>query len=296
MFNALARVQDDLHMAHILLNIIGVMPGSTHSISALAFCHEQPVVEGAIDVVQDVEHPVERVAVRDDELLREQAEHDWADGVADMIRSSPHANDTSVVPEQIFLLPYTRAPMEFKEALLEGAELCSVREKMRAAGQDFVLQASGAKVFVWPEQYAAVIEAVDRTETQLRASHVIIAESLLPALEASIATISSKRNVRPKKLGVLCVASAAAQATPGSALGAEDMTVDEDSDSEGWQHIFNVERLSLVRVLRNPGSVNQSTTEAHGGVNPRRYGGADPTPVFAAVGEAACTSDVLLMM
>ncbi len=35
---------------------------------------------------------------------------------------------------------------------------------------------------------------------------------------------------------------------------------------------FHVNRtfLCFVRRLRNPDSVNQSTTEAHGGVNPRR--------------------------
>jgi len=247
--------------------------------------------EASPNVIQDVAHTDEEVATRDVDLLREQAEQDWADSVSEVIRSDLGTTDEGNDMDQVFLFPYMRAPKEFKDALLEGLELRFVREKMRDAGQECILQPSGAKVFVWPEQYSIVIDALKSKEIQLRASYVIIAESLLPSLEASIASIQSKKNVRPKKEGIICVASASVLAGSGSASveaangtdqgveDAEEMTVNADIDNEWWQHVFDVNRLSLVRVLRNPGSVNQSTTEAHGGVNPRRYGGLDPAPV-----------------
>lgn len=253
--------------------------------------------EAAPKVTEYVVHPEEEIALRDVDLLCEQAEHDWADSVSEVIRSDMGSTEEGDELEHIFLFPYMRAPEEFKDALLEGPELGWVREQMRAAGQQYMLQPSGAKIFVWPEQYSAVLGALSSKEIQLRSSYVIIAQSLLPSLEASIATIRSKKNVRPKSGGIICVARASVRTVPSSVsgdatngtdegrAGAEQTTISEDSDDECWQHTFDVQRLCLVRVLRNPGSVNQSTTEARGGVNPRRYGGVDPAPVSTSVGK-----------
>ena len=44
-------------------------------------------------------------------------------------------------------------------------------------------------------------------DIELRASSVIISQSLVPSLEASISTILSNKNVRPNREGIACVAN-----------------------------------------------------------------------------------------
>lgn len=295
----LRQCEEQFINAAVLHNLLS-MPASAHvqdEPDSVAHQSDKLDAEESPKVIEDVVHPEEEVASRDVDLLCEQAEHDWADSVSEVIRFDMGSTEEGDELEQIFLFPYMRAPKEFKDALLEGPELGWVREQMRASGQEYVLQPSGAKIFVWPGQYSVVIGALSSKEIQLRSSYVIIAQSLLPSLEASIATIRSKKNVRPKNEGIVCVARASVRTVPSSAsgdathgtdeerLGTEQTTINEDSDDECWQHTFDVKRLCLVRVLRNPGSVNQSTTEAHGGVNPRRYGGVDPAPLSTSVGK-----------
>lgn len=92
--------------------------------------------------------PEEEAAIRDDQLLHLQADHDWADDVQEIIRSDiGNINDGDVL-EEIFLYPYRRAPKEFKDALLEGPELRFIRERMRDAEQECILRPKGAKIFV----------------------------------------------------------------------------------------------------------------------------------------------------
>ena len=65
--------------------------------------------------------------------------------------------------------------------------------------------------FVWPHQYTAVIVALKSKvrckDIELHASSVIISQSLVPSLEASISTILSNKNVRPNREGIACVAN-----------------------------------------------------------------------------------------
>ena len=155
--------------------------------------------------------PEEEAAIRDDQLLHLQADHDWADDVQEIIRSDiGNINDGDVL-EEIFLYPYRRAPKEFKGALLEGPELRFIRERMRDAEQECILRPEGAKIFVWPHQYTAVIEALKSKvrckDIELHASTVIISQSLVSSLEASIATILTNKNVRPNREGIACVAN-----------------------------------------------------------------------------------------
>ena len=73
------------------------------------------------------------------------------------------------------------------------------------------MRSEGAKIFVWPHQYTAVIEALKSKvrckDIELHASSVIISQSLVPSLEASISTILSNKNVRPNREGIACVAN-----------------------------------------------------------------------------------------
>lgn len=271
-------VQDELHMAHIVSTILGVGTASAAFGRAPASAEVEPAARESLEVVQYVEHPDEPVATRNPELLVEQAEHDWADSVAERIRSRPNpaSADDGVEgeTENILLLPYTRAPEAFRIALLEGPELRAIREEMHDAGLTCVLDRSGAKIFVKPHQYSLALNAF-RSVNAPRSSHVIIAEQYLPALEAAIATIASRENVRSKQSGMRCLTCIAAAPFGMDATGEEEHSTEpqghDDSDPEVGYFDFDVERRSLVRALRNPSSVNQSTTEAHSGVNPRRY-------------------------
>jgi len=148
--------------------------------------------------------------------------------------------------------------------LLEGPELRPIREKMHASGYDCVLQPSGAKIFVYPEQLEEVKAGAFMSRITLRASHVIIVESLIPALEASIVEISSKQNVRVKRDGILEVA------TVSMPHAADEPTTSAEMESKAWEHVYETKPL-VILILRNPQSVNQSTKEVHGGLNPRRY-------------------------
>jgi len=198
---------------------------------------------------------------------------------------------TDVEEEEAFLLPYMRTPPEFKEALCGDRisdELREVRDRMETNGLDCKLEPSGAKIFVWPEQYEAIMEAVHQHAIDLKPSHVITVESLMPALMSTIEKIRSNLNVRIRKDGVRVltkVARTTLNSHASSALGAGDETSDEGSEMEDWKDLLCVKRTFLcsVKVMRNAASVNQSTTEAHGGVNPRRLGGDIPAPSAATV-------------
>ena len=130
--------------------------------------------------------PEEEAAIRDDQLLHLQADHDWADDVQEIIRSDIGSINDGDVLEEIFLYPYRRAPKEFKDALLEWPELRFIRERMRDAEQECILRPEGAKIFVWPHQYTAVIEALKSKvrckDIELHASSVIISQSLISEL------------------------------------------------------------------------------------------------------------------
>ena len=65
----------------------------------------------------------------------------------------------------------------------------------------------------------------------------------------------------------------------GSALPPEENSThkeqetEEDDDNTAWQEMLAIKNTFLcgVRMLQGFQSVIQSTTEAHGGINPRRF-------------------------
>merc|ERR1712176_408343 len=117
-------------------------------------------------------HGREPAAVRDEQLLEEQAHQDWADNVDRLIQRQSHLESDDQQCEHVFLYPYKRAPAEFVEALLNGPELKHIRETMDHSGCPYILE-EGAKIFVWPDQYNDVLTKVREQGISLRASHVI---------------------------------------------------------------------------------------------------------------------------
>lgn len=194
--------------------------------------------------------------------------------------------------EQLLLMPYSRTPPAFKDALLNGVDMHRVRESLAGAGHSCVLEPTGAKIFVWPEQYSMALHVLTEQKIDLHPSHVVIVESLLPQLQSCIESVPSRHNVRVKKakirnLSELPVATSAnslscateSEKQNGEHRDTTHQAESEDIDDTDSEFRLRVERtfLGFVRTLRDSRSVNQSTTEAHSAINPRRYTRADST-------------------
>ena len=179
-------------------------------------------------------------AVIDPEMAQLAADHDWAEAVeAQMAAPTNNLQEE----ETIWLLRYNRHTKEFHEAL-HGPELLACRESLESAGKSWRLP-SGAYIFVNPNQHQAVAEMLDgRT---LYSSHVVVSTSWEPELQLALTY-----KVRESEL----------LSVPAAGLrNAETSMVVKCMD-----RTF----LSFSPPFRSSVSVNQSTTEAHGGLNPRR--------------------------
>jgi len=215
------------------------------------------------------------------ELLEESAQHNCVEKVERGTALNHEMDDEFTETEQVFLYPCTRAPREFMHALLFGPELETIRKKMDSAQCPYILAGSAAKIFVFPHQYHAVLLRLSELGQPLRASHVIVAESLLPCVEAAISSIPSLKNVRVKSNSVTVVAHVPGERDiserqdPGAENHArfKPMDTQDAEDLREWQYGLEVERtfICVVPCLREACSVNQSTSEAHGSVNPRRF-------------------------
>mmetsp|Transcript_101778 Transcript_101778/g.227380 ORF Transcript_101778/g.227380 Transcript_101778/m.227380 type:complete len:486 (-) Transcript_101778:276-1733(-) len=293
----IAMIKESLHIILVANWLFPFMALTTDGTAQQLRPNTSPalIVEDAAWTVEEVDHRNEVAASRDPLLLQEQADHDWADKVELLLqRSDLHIEGSTSESEQIYIFPYTRAPREYMDALLFGPELGPIRRQMDAHNCAYVLPDSGAKIFVRPEHYQGVLQELEHSGIiqQLRPSHVIVAETLVPELEASIASIPSNRNVRVKKNGVLVLNSIGSATDDvierfNSEQDAAPQSQDEDDLIHGmdqhveemrdWKHVLTVQGTFLCsgKVLRHPDSVTQSTTEAHGGTNPRRLSGAD---------------------
>lgn len=264
--SSLLRVLDDLHLSKVLASIFELRQVHSTAPAVEMLAHVDEVEYAPTEqVVQHLDEP----AARDEELAQQQAEHDWADGVVRMIADPTLSNiDGPGTPdmEQVFLFRFSRTPIEFKNALERGPQLATVRDEMTAAGCACTLPSphAGAKVFVWPPQYQTVMDAIGQLGMPLFSSNVVILESLMPCLEDLVVAIPRKANVHEKERQSLTVVACMAQASAQT----------QSSDSSDWGDLECVLEeartfLCCVRVLKDV--VTQSTTEAHGGVNPRRF-------------------------
>jgi len=200
-------------------------------------------------------------------------------------------NHDDIHEEPVWLYPYMRTPKEFMTALLTGPDFENIRRIMDDSKCPYIHKESGAKIFVWPEHYKTVLEALARSDAKLRSSHIIVAQSFLTNLEKCVARLPSRKNVRVKKDGISLVfgcqanptASSSAANVPGLSLKQDmeetslnEMALATDASAQDvklWEDILCVERtfLCLSKTYSSPDSVTQSTTEAHrGGMNPRR--------------------------
>lgn len=240
-------------------------------------------VNAGVDVIGTIEHS-EPPATCDAGLLATQAEHDWVDQVPAQIQQQRVVQVEDVAKpsdenptEPITFLEYHRYPESFRLALMNGAVLEPCRSALQEAGHDFAML-SGAKMAVHPWQYEEALAAITEKDIALRPCHVIVAQSLEYHVEASLADLSCRQGVRVRKrraLGDASVLPPEDDSNSSSSFqdakgGASDHKT--EGGDNGWAPL-EAQRTFICasRRLRNPGSVTQSTTEAHqGGLNPRR--------------------------
>lgn len=214
-------------------------------ISATFKCKQVP----APVTVQEVIHEEPAAAV-DEEVAASNMHVKQADAAAalELTNQVPEQADLLTM-DKVNLLVYNRHPECFHEALRSGPALQGCRQALVDNGKKWELK-NGAKVFVHPHQYDQVaINVFAEYAGALRPYHVIVAESLEYHVEACLNDLSHRQRPRVKESKPIATGS--------------DETL----------QVGEVKRTFLceVRRYRKPGSVTQSTTEAHsGGLNPRR--------------------------
>jgi len=235
-----------------------VLPPSSSSASVVTNTNASESQDGGVMptqmellVTQEVEHDEEAAQIPAEEaaLLAEAGYASWILHNADAARL-PEGAPVSEQPffEKAYLLRMTRNPRELEAALTHGPELETIRASLLNAGRDVRLP-SGALILVAPEQYAAVRRAV--SQLALRPFHVVVTDTFLPLVHEALHSIPSRRDVRIRE---------------GHTVAYLDPTSPDMNGTIIVENTF----LNIPRRLRESSSVVQSTTEAHGGTNPRR--------------------------
>lgn len=217
-------------------------------------------------VIQEIEHE-EEGAVRDEGLAALHLEHKLSDNVVQLQQNLPEPlTDT----ERIYLLEYTRHPEAFRQALAEGALLQQCRDALEGAGYKWLL-GSGAKVFVHPCQYTHTALAIVQDGVHLRPYHVVVCESLLYQVEASLADLPYRQGARVRRQKVLANAEVLVPEEPDEVMSADEEPEGGTEDANDIPLVVSKTFLCVAPCRRNQDSVTQSTTEVHGGgLNPRR--------------------------
>jgi len=227
------------------------------------------------EVIQECHHPDPPAFpdATDDKL----ANMIWASNVETMVQSNygPGFAESSSEPrteqaaERVYLLQFSRYPEELRLALLEGNALRQCRDALKDAGYNASLP-SGAKIFVQPWQYKDVKAALVGTE--LRPYHVVVSESLEYLVSESLQQIPRQLKIKIKARSAIHLDEATSGKGGEDSLGNELNTEEFDGVSADTPADIVVRRtfICIVPRLRSSASVNQSTTEAHGSLNPRR--------------------------
>lgn len=80
--------------------------------------------------------------------------------------------ESRLIPDPVVLLEVDRTLIALRSALLDGPELAEIREALQSHGHEVEVASTGAKLFVRPEQYEAVVKAVDGLG--LRPRHIVV--------------------------------------------------------------------------------------------------------------------------
>jgi len=200
--------------------------------------------DASSSVIQHVTYADEVAAAVDPLEAAAVVAEQWAQQVAlNLGASSSHFQAPGLLL-RLILLTFSRHPIEFHAALLEGPELQSCREQMQ--GQLLPRQLGcGALVFLEPFQYNVAIEAATRQQVHLGAHHVITSQRFEPNVMQAVRGLRARLNVRVRS----------------------KQTILQPLEVQVVRTFLDVPD----RLLRNMASVTHSTTDAHGGRNPRTF-------------------------
>eukprot|EP00933_Yihiella_yeosuensis_P051266 TRINITY_DN49143_c0_g1_i1.p1 TRINITY_DN49143_c0_g1~~TRINITY_DN49143_c0_g1_i1.p1 ORF type:complete len:698 (+),score=112.78 TRINITY_DN49143_c0_g1_i1:62-2095(+) len=95
---------------------------------------------------------------------------------------------------RVVILKFSRSPNSFRMALLEGPELLDCRSALQEAGMEVVLE-RGAKIFMRPEHYWSLREAIQQDGMQLFSSHVLVAAEFEHLVLQALASIPGSEQV-----------------------------------------------------------------------------------------------------
>jgi len=189
--------------------------------------------------------------------------------------------------DEVYLLQFSRNPEIFQKALEQSVSLKACRLALEESGHAWNLQ-SGAKIFVHPSQYVEAMEFLIGRGEELRPYHVVVAQSMEHLIHESLVSIPCRQSVRIKKRATLGSTSSSKRMRPNTDEHVHGCTVQHDvqesaksedgecpSSDDGLecQPMLVCEKRTFLCCLprfRSASSVVQSTTEAHGGINPRR--------------------------
>lgn len=107
--------------------------------------------------------------------------------------SVPRASTCATIG--VHVLQYSRHPPALRAALLEGDQLKACREAL--AGHGFTPELPcGAKVFVRPEHFESVADAV--ADKDLKPWHVVASDEFLQLVDAAVRSLPSREQIRKK--------------------------------------------------------------------------------------------------
>jgi len=121
-----------------------------------------------------------------------------------------------------FIYQYKKTPAAFLAAFKESAYLQRCRLALKQAGHDWLLPDSGAKVFVRPDEWGVVMDAIAKENLKLDKSHVVVSDEFDDSLDKTIHEMRSKERPNVKhgwRLDVDVIA-------PTSSTGAADLGSD----------------------------------------------------------------------
>lgn len=206
---------------------------------------------------------------------------------------------TTGLEARISVLTYSRSTQMFREALMQGPQLQPCRQALEDAGFHAELPC-GAKVFVQPELYEAVVRELEGQD--LKPRHVIVAEEFERCVDAAIRSLPSKEQSRPKgeKIGLRVPfptpgvrgnhPASSASAVAASSFPREQDTLDSDSEQDGsgdniiyqvCRTFIHVPLPSSMQSKPSTGPKTVSTSAARSAINPRRHKLNAPVPLTA---------------
>jgi len=187
--------------------------------------------------------------------------------------------------ERIVLLQFNRHDKLFEAALSDDVKLAACKTVLQQAGFPWKLE-TGTMVFVQPWQYAESVSALRVECAKLRPWHILVSESLEPAVQAALDSLPCRAGARVKQRSVIT-----SLPDSGSPVGRPrakrwwslcsrrlshqqslNVYIHATDDAEAPRFPLCVKRTFICRqaILRDARAVVNSSTEAHGGINPRR--------------------------